>query len=204
MSFIFVGYNNFQQSKLDDLKTDISLLKNLSDENKILNDKVEILETQTKEFKDEISILKESITINTYPMDLTDLSTYESLKFEEFRLNYDDNVLIGLEPVSICKMYLYTTLIGDYETQYELYTTNEEGFFIPKEEYMKISREYKLPSYKPLEVYKLNIKFDGPNEEYATITWYSNGPIDERPEAFHGFHLRKDKEIWKVSFVPMQ
>jgi hypothetical protein len=79
--------------------------------------------------KSKISILKELTKLNNSHKDLTDLTTYENLKFEEFKLNYDDKILIGLKPISICKMYLFASLTKDYETQYELYTSNKDGFF---------------------------------------------------------------------------
>jgi|LGOV01.1.fsa_nt_gb hypothetical protein len=211
----FIGCNDIQQSELDDLKqenndlkTELLLQKNLlEDNNKILYAKIEILEIQAKEFESKILTIKELTTLNNYHEDLTDLSTYESLKFEEFRLNYDDKVLIGLEPISICKMYLYASLIKDYETVYELYTTNEGGFFWSKEEGMNIPIKDRMSDFSIVEdVYNLKVIVNEDNKEYATIIWYSeNGYNDENIGAYNnGFNLQKDGDVWKVSFVPMQ
>ncbi len=213
LSLVFVGCNNTQQTELNklkkeisNLKTEILLQKNLLDENKYLYDKIEVLETQTKELKDKISILKELTALNNYNTDLTDLSTYENLKFEEFKLSYDDQVLVGLEPISICKMYLYAALIGDYETEYELYITNEGGFFWSKEEDLKIPIEDHMSDFTIFEdIYNLKVEINN-NEKHSVILWNSkNGYIDENIYTYiYGFNLQKDGDVWKVSFVPMQ
>jgi len=56
------------------------------------------------------------------------------------------------------------------------------------------------------DIYNLNIDFNGDNQEFAVITWNSkNGYTDDKSEAFtYGFTLQKDKNIWKVNFMPMQ
>ncbi len=114
--------------------------------------------------------------------DLTDLSTYESLKFDEFKLNYDDKVLLGLKPISICKMFLHASLIKDYDTEYELYTTNGEGFFISKEEYMNIPINERMSDFTVVEdVHNLKVEINKYDKEYATIIWNSkNGYSDEK------------------------
>jgi len=104
LSNLFFHYNNIQQKRIDELGIQLSILK------------AEYI-FQIKELENEIFILKELTTLNRYHEDLTDLTSFESLKFEEFRNNYDDQVLKGLAPISICKMYLYASQIKDYETQ---------------------------------------------------------------------------------------
>ncbi len=215
LSFTFTACNDNQQSEIDDLKqeninlkTELSLQKNLvEDNNKIFSTKIEVLETQVQEFETKISTLKELSTLNNYHEDLTDLNTYENLKFEEFRLNYDDKVLLGLEPISICKMYLYASLIKDYDTVYELYTTNEEGFFWTKEEDMNIPIIERMSDFTVVEdVYNLKFEINKSDDENAVITWNSkNGYFDENIGAhIYGFSFVKDGDVWKVSFLPMQ
>lgn len=214
LSLIFVGCSDTQQSDLDgikqemsDLKTEIAELKTeilmqntKSNEGNKNNTNIEDFVAEFEKMNDELLTLKESIVLNTYHEDLTDLNTYESIKFEEFRLSYDDEFLIDLDPISICKMYLYASLIKDYETQYELYTTNEGGFFWSKEEDLNIPNKRRMSDYTMFEdVYNLNVELKGENEDLATITWFSKNRV-----YINGFSLQKHGDVWKVSFVPMQ
>lgn len=141
---------------------------------------------------------------------LLDLNDYEAEKFKEFKSNYEDKVLLGLEPLSICKMYLYSGYTEDYETQYELYTTKEEWVLWSKEEDENIPEEHrmKIEDFKVFnDVYNLNVELKNQHYgEVAVITWSSqNGYYDEVEGAWvYFFNLMKDNGIWKVGFIPMQ
>ena len=141
---------------------------------------------------------------------LLDLNDYETEKINEFKIKYDDKVLLGLEPLSICKMYLYSAYTGDYETQYELYTTKEGWVLCSKEEYENIPEEHRMQTedFKVFnDIYNLNVELKNQHYgEVAVITWSSqNGYYDEVEGAWvYFFNLMKDNDIWKVSFIPMQ
>ena len=227
-SLSLASCNDNQQSESDDLKEDfndlmieinhlkeeISILKDenlllntTAREHKIFTSNIHNLLEENKKINVELLALKEVANLNSYHEALTDLTTFESLKFEQFRLNYDDEVLLGLEPISICKMYLYASLLGDYETVYELYTTNEEYAMATKEEYLNIRNEHRMSDFTVFEdIYDLNFEVNKYNEEHAVITWHSkNGYFDENIGAYiYSFSFIKDGDIWKVSFVPMQ
>ena len=142
---LFIAYNNIQQKGIKDLGLKIAILN-------------EELTSQIKELESEISMLKEITTLNRYHEDLTDLTFFESFKFEEFRNNYDNEVLNGLTPISICKMYLHASLIKDYESQYEFYTTNENGWFWTKEEDEMIPSSDRISDFSIFEdIYNLNM-----------------------------------------------
>ena len=141
---------------------------------------------------------------------LINLSEYETAKLNEFKSSYDDEVLLDLEALSVCKMYLFSGYMGDYETQYEFYTRNEDYVMWSKEEDENIPKEDRM-SVKDFEifydVYDLNVEYiDRDNWTEAIITWSSkNGHYDENQEAWvYSFRLIKDNEVWKVAFVPMQ
>lgn len=140
---------------------------------------------------------------------LLDLNDSETEKLNEFKANYDDQALLGVEPISICKMYLYSSYIGDYETEYELYTTEEDYVMSSKEEYDNIPEEHRKQGedFKIFQdIYNLNVEYR--NDDYgerAIITWSSNnGYYDDQGAWEYFFNLTKDDDIWKVSFVPMQ
>ena len=141
---------------------------------------------------------------------LLDLNDYEAEKLGDFKSSYDDKVLLGLEPISICKMYLYSAYTGDYETQYELYTTKEGWVLCSKEEYENIPEEHRMQTedFKVFnDIYNLNVEIKNQHYgEVAVITWSSqNGYYDEVEGAWvYFFNLMKDNDIWKVSFIPMQ
>ena len=141
---------------------------------------------------------------------LIDLSEYEAAKLNGFKSSYNDEVLLGLEPLSICKMYLFSGYMGDYETQYEFYTTNEDYVMWSKEDDENIPEEDRMSitDFKVFhDVYDLNVEFKARDYgEEAIITWSSkNGNYDENQEAWvYSFRLIKDNEVWKVAFVPMQ
>lgn len=186
---IFSLYNSSQDVKLSESSNTIQLL-----------------EKRLEKVRIEIKDLKENTDVYETYQNLTDLSSYESFKFEQFRQDYDIEVLAELKPVSILRMYLYAKLIEDYETQFELFTTNEEYVLMTKEEFLANSQSG-TPSEMDIfeDVYELKISLSESNEEHAYISWKSkNGYIDERAGAFiYGFALQKDDNIWKVSFNPM-
>lgn len=208
--------------KVDELKSEVELLKQNINQYEALFDKINSLESeleelnllksqvvdleqQLKDTKTELKDLKENINEYEAYYNFTDLSSFESYKFEEFRQNYDNDILIGLEPLSVFKMFLHAKYIEDYETQYELFTENPEYVTVSKEDFLKEPQD-RIPVSKEIfeDVYEINgiAEYD---EEHVYISWKSkNGYIDESAGAFaYGFALQKDGEVWKVSFNPM-
>lgn len=138
---------------------------------------------------------------------LLELTAYEDSKLGDFRQNYEDKTLKDLDPLSVCKMYLYSALIGDYETQYELYTTNEGYVMWSKEEDLAFPKKDRIKDFeKYKDVHDIEVKYGKNYEEEAIISWSSeNGYVDEEHGPWnYEFRLIKDGDIWKVSFMPMQ
>lgn len=191
LSIIATGCSNIQSLENDSIKqTDNDIKPQIEN----LQEKVDFLEKQL----DEIN----------YHEDLLDLTTYQSVIFDKFRKSYDVEVLKGLEPISICKMYLYAQLIGDYETQYEFILQNDD-FLMTKEEFLDIFIEEKtndFAMFKGICDLKVDISTDDYNKEHAVISWkLKNDCIDDKQGAsLYGFSMQKDEEIWKVCFLPLQ
>lgn len=214
VSFIFVGCMVNDRTEIKDLHQEIIGLKSdvlqLESTIESFGDSIrdlEALKAQYDELKGEISRLDELINLNQTHGDLTQLTLYEQEKYEEFKSSYIDDVLVGLKPISICKMYLHASLVKDYETEYELYTTNEAYVLWSKEEDNKIPNEHRLQEFDVYkDIYDVGIIFSESNSEQATITWKSkNGYVDEKLGAItYGFSLVKDGDVWKVNFLPMQ
>lgn len=140
---------------------------------------------------------------------LLDLNDRELERLNIFKSNYDDKVLLGLDPLSICKMYLYSGYTEDYETQYELYTTKEEWVLWSKEEDENFPQDHRMQGedFKIFhDVYDVNVEYRNLDYgERAVITWSSkNGYYDDQGAWVYFFNLTKDDDIWRVSFIPMQ
>ena len=148
VSLIFVGCMVKDQMEIKDIHQEIIGLKSdiLQRESTIesFEDTIrdlEALKAQNDELKGEISRLDELVNLNESHGDFTQLTLYEQEKYEEFKSSYNDDILAGLKPISICKMYLHASVVKDYETEYELYTTNEAYVLWSKEEDNKKKKE---------------------------------------------------------------
>jgi hypothetical protein len=129
--------------------------------------------------------------------------------YSAYATNYDDKLLIGLEPFQVFQLYQHAEQINDLETIYALYIKGEEYATPDKETFMNDT------FYQPTEEMKENaqkfyeelLKVTTFNEVYASeneayITYYlESDPIYEK-----FFRLIKDSKTgaWKVSWVPIQ
>ncbi|MBS4538254.1 hypothetical protein GOQ27_07250 [Clostridium sp. D2Q-11] len=140
-----------------------------------------------------------------YTIDLLELSEEEMGIYDEFKKNYDESELKGVEPLSICKMYLHAGYNKDYETQYELYIKDEEYVQWSKEEDMEFPEKDRMKSYEEFQSVE-NLKVDITEQKHANINWDHPEEVDSdgKPYRF-GFNLVKNKDgIWKVHFMPLQ
>lgn len=139
--------------------------------------------------------------------DSMELSKKLQITYEAFVTTKDDELLRGLLPHEVFKLYFYADEKEDYETQYALYLQDEEDTIIlyeTVEEYiseLKEASEEELSSTRRLiyEQLAINKTFEEVivNNKNATIT------ISE--ELALGFSLSKnDNGIWKVNWLPMQ
>lgn len=157
-------------------------------------------------------IIAAVITVHTFVNgsqtdDLTALTSHEQEAYEEFKASYSDEVLIGSEPLSICKMYLFASLDEDYETAYALHTKKEDTNLWSKEQYMNIPERDRMQTFEIFrDIYDCDVLIWGDSDEHATICWKSrNGYADQDlGETTHSFLLTKEDQVWKVNFMPMQ
>lgn len=188
------------KTQLDEIKNTEEMLKELQEENEKLNDQIETL----------------SMELNHLIIDVEDGRDYEDLMvlteeekqaYDDFKKDYDTKYLIGLEPKSVMKLQLHAIMIEDYDTEYELYTKNEEYVLWSKEEHHEFPSDQRMSEFEKFkDVYNLKVHFGSSNVEDATITWKSkNGYVEEEHGAFmYGFTLVKDGDVWKVAFLAMQ
>ncbi|NLG04429.1 MAG: hypothetical protein GX567_11475, partial [Clostridia bacterium] len=72
------------------------------------------------------------------------LTAEEQKVYDIFKINKDDALLKNLEPISIAKLYIQTSLDEDYKTQYGLYfieKLNEGQMGWTLEEHLKIPKK---------------------------------------------------------------
>lgn len=115
---------------------------------------------------------------------------------------------MGLQPLTVCKLYIHSGHIQDYETQYAFYIQDEMYLGWTKEEHMRgFSRKEK--SQKKEEIMgaeNLRVYYTQDSNK-ANITWtHGDEERDANGNLFeYHFSLVKNKDgIWKVKFLPMQ
>lgn len=141
-------------------------------------------------------------------IDLLDLSQEELVAYNNFKSTYDEVELRGLEPISIMKLYLHACMEKDYETEWELYSKEENQLGWDKEYHMSIKETDRRRDYSVFEN-AVNIRtFYDKDDVYASISfedkYLEEYDISGYPFRF-GFSLVKSKAgIWKVAFMPMQ
>lgn len=172
----------------------------------LLVEQVSNLENKIAGIKKETEGLMEKMAEYGAYDDLTDLTTLELKKFDQFKVDYNDDVLVGLDPISIFKLFLFAKFTEDYETQYELFTDNPEYVIVNKEAFLSDPQD-RITDGKEIfrDIYDLQMEVVESDVEHANIGWKSkNGYVDENAGAFgYGFALQKDGEVWKVSYMPM-
>ncbi len=138
--------------------------------------------------------------------DLTALTYDEMEAYENFKADYDNEELKILDPLSIMKIYLYSGVIGDYETQYELHTDKDPLW--TKEEHLEFSENDRISSANSIKkfqnVYGVDMVYSDGIED-CVISWYSeNDNVNGQEPLKHGFKLVVDVDVWKVEYMPLQ
>ncbi|MDF2858302.1 MAG: hypothetical protein K0Q87_4153, partial [Neobacillus sp.] len=133
-------------------------------------------------------------------------STELKALYNEYANKKDDQLLAGLSPLDIFKLYFYAKDLEDSETTYALYikgemfgTPSEEEYFGDPEFYGAKFNENDKKLYAGLQQvkeFKINYLYD----KEVIITW--KGQEGSLP----AFRLIKDPkvDVWKVSWLPMQ
>ncbi len=126
--------------------------------------------------------------------------------YKEYASKKNDQLLAGLSPLDVFKLYFYAKHLEDSETTYALYikgemfgTPSEEEYFGEPEFYGAKFDENDKKLYAGLQQVK-EFKINYLNDNEAIITW--KGEEGSLP----AFRLLKDskKDVWKVSWLAMQ
>lgn len=126
--------------------------------------------------------------------------------YKEYASKKNDQLLAGLSPLDIFKLYFYAKHLEDGETTYALYikgetfgTPSEDEYFGEPEYYGAVFNENDKKFYTELQQVK-EFKINYLNDNEAIITW--KGQEGSIP----AFRLFKDPKnhVWKVSWLPLQ
>ncbi|HHV46769.1 MAG TPA: DUF4309 domain-containing protein [Tissierellia bacterium] len=136
------------------------------------------------------------------------LNEREKEVYEDFTIGFDENVLNGMSPLSVMKIYIHALMEGNYEAEWELYTKEEDQLGWDKEYHMAIPEEDRPKNF---DHYRnpVNIKLTYSEDyKYASISW-EDRYLDEydgfgNPFRYSFSLVRSEDYIWKVSFLPMQ
>jgi hypothetical protein len=128
------------------------------------------------------------------------LTDTEQAIYEKFVLDFNEEHLRNLEPLSIAKLYVYAELENNQEALYALYTDKEGYVQWTKEEHLEMSGKENHSKEKTLQVFTglQDGKFVETEENRGYIEFYNaNGMM--------GFQMVKDEDgIWNVGFTPIQ
>lgn len=115
--------------------------------------------------------------------------------YEQLKMDFNQQLLVELSPISIAKLYLQATSDEEWELLYELYTDREDVRRIEKEEYL---REMIFPDKNVLFGIQ-NGTFHDAGDGHGHIS-YTNIYGQE-----WGFQMVKEEDgSWAVSFMPLQ
>ena len=134
-----------------------------------------------------------------------ELNELEKSIYEQ-RGNFNEEMLLNLDPISVAKLYIYASYNGESDFVYHLYTQRDGYVLWTKEEDKQIpiadrgSKEQLANTYRNIE----NGTFYR-QSEYEGYIEYETG-IETETVIKSGFKLIKNSEqdIWKVSFMPSQ
>lgn len=124
--------------------------------------------------------------------------------YENYNQSHNDQLLSGLEPFDVFRLYMHATANEDHQTAYALYIKDDDWHLPSEEEYFndinsdKQSSERSSNLYKDLQTVNKYIQMKDEDQEEAIILFTLEHDLS--------FSLIKDKakDIWKVPFLPMQ
>ncbi|SET54036.1 hypothetical protein SAMN05216389_11447 [Oceanobacillus limi] len=129
--------------------------------------------------------------------------------YTSYKASLDDNLLQGLDPIDVFKLYYHAQIQGDQEVQYALYlqgekygTPDKEAYFNDRNLYENNMEDLKefYGQLKQLTLFT-EVQFATNEEEYALI----NFEIEDKDWP-SSFRLIKDPDtnVWKVQWMPLQ
>lgn len=134
---------------------------------------------------------------------VTGLYDFEQRVYDRFKLTREVKELVGLDPISVAKLYAYASYHQDFETVYALYTDKEDHVLWSKEEDSKIPLADRGTPENVLQTFRDIGKgsFVKTSGDEGYIEFYPNGNDEEK----YGFSMIRNEEgIWQVAFLPVQ
>lgn len=138
-------------------------------------------------------LLQANPNAENFGLSAEELGVYERLKVE-----FDTQLLVGLSPISIAKLYVQAALDGERELQYKFYTNRQDMMQIEKEEYLS------------------EMGHSSPEQIRDTFFGIQDGIFHDNGDSGYisymniygqewGFQMVKEKDgSWAVAFMPIQ
>lgn len=131
------------------------------------------------------------------------LNTSEQNVYTAFEKDLDTQHLAGLSPMSVAKLYIHASYLGNYEVVYALYTDRKEYVQWSKEEDQAIPESDRGTPEQLTQQYK-NFEY-GRFLQTSKIEGYIEYYPKRKSESPSGFQLIKNEDgIWQVAFMPIQ
>lgn len=128
-----------------------------------------------------------------------ELTAEEREVYEKLKVEFDTQLLIGLSPITVAKLYVQAQLDEDKEFQYELYTDRDDMMPIDREEFLNDEMGH-----------------SSPEQIRETLFGIQDGTFHDRGDSGYisytnlygqewGFQMVKEVDgSWAVSFMPIQ
>jgi len=165
-----------------------------------------ILLTACSEQKTEQNVIEDKtvedkvVVDDTAKLSLFELTAKEEEVYSVFQKDLNLKHLIGLEPISVAKLYVKAGIDKKYDVQYALYT-DREGYVQWSEE-----EDEKIPDSDRGSKEQTIKKFNNIDKGTFIKTSDYRGYIEyDTGEETIGFQMIKNEDdIWQVSFMPIQ
>ncbi|MGG0821260.1 alpha/beta hydrolase [Paenibacillus turicensis] len=134
------------------------------------------------------------------------LTESEQQVYDELLQKLDKQKLIGLEPLSVAKLYVQASFDQQHDLQYFLYTTREGHVQWTKEEHEQdLQKQDKSSLANELENSKRLFKNIEKGSFVSTSDYEGYIKYEKDGDKDAGFQMVQDEDgIWKVAFMPIQ
>ncbi|MGN7409246.1 hypothetical protein [Sporosarcina sp. SAFN-010] len=147
-----------------------------------------------------LATLPENTTTESVPIEL---NTAEQNVYSAFKKDLDTQHLVGLSPMSVAKLYIHASYLGDRKVEYALYTDQEEFIQWSQEEDQAIPESDRGIPEQLTKQYR-NFE-EGRFLQTSKIEGYIEYYPNSKNEPPSGFQLIKNEDgIWQVAFMPIQ
>ncbi|WP_128102121.1 RNA polymerase subunit sigma [Paenibacillus sp. DCT19] len=130
-----------------------------------------------------------------------ELEQDEKRIYEQLKDGLDESVLLNVDPMSVAKMYVYSSYQGDYDVTYSLYTQREGYVAWSRVEDQQIPEKDRGNK----EQITANFRIIEQGEFYHQDEYEGYIQYEKEAGATSYFQMIKDENnIWKVAFMPLQ